>query len=230
MRTGRIFEGIHPDAVEEMLNCFSATVRKYKTGSTILNYAGVLSHICVVLSGTVEINCLDADGNLNLVETLGVDDVFGELFALPVKSRLYHAVAKSSCEILFIQYDKIVRRCERMCMHHDQLINNLFVLSAQKAQGLARRIAILSQKTLQQKLLLYLEYMALETGSQAFTLQMPLSRLAQYLSVDRSAMMRELNRMRRDGLIRSNGRYFELIASHDAVEKLTLEGRERGNG
>lgn len=208
----QIFDGINPAEKDEMLECFGAVVRKYKAGAVILSYSPSLQHVCVVLSGTVEVSCLDVDGNMNVAETLESNDVFGELFALPTGSLLYTVTAKTGCEVLFIGYEHIVQRCERICRHHNQLINNLFMLSARKSQMLSRRIAVLSQKTLRQKLLLYLEYMSAEAGASRFELPLPLSKLAEYLSADRSAMMRELGRMRSEGIIRQTGREFELLA------------------
>ena len=90
-------------------------------------------------------------------------------------------------------------------------MNNLFRISAEKAQSLSKRISLLSQRSMRQKLTLYLEYLSAEKHSARFELPMPLSELAGYLSVDRSAMMRELGRMRADGLIQFSGRRFELL-------------------
>lgn len=211
MRMAGIFDGMDQSEIDKMLQCFSAVVRRYKAGASILSYSGTLSNVCVVLSGSVEVVCTDAEGNGSIVETLEEGAVFGEIFSLPVGSLAYTVAARSTCEVLFIRYECVIHPCERLCAHHSRLVNNLFMLSAQKSQRLSRRIAILSQRTLRQKLLLYLEYMAAETGSNAFELSIPLSRLADYLSADRSAMMRELGRMREDGLIRSSGRRFELL-------------------
>lgn len=206
-----IFDGICQGEIDEMLRCFSVTMRAYKAGSEILCYADSLRNVCVVLSGSVEIRCMDVEGNVSLLETLENSAVFGELFSLPMNSIVYTAVAKTDCEIMFIGYDCVIRRCERACLHHNQLINNLFQLSAQKAQQMSKHISILSQRTLRQKLMLYLEYLSAEVGAHTFTLPISLSRLAEYLCVDRSAMMRELQKMRNDALICSVGRKFTVI-------------------
>lgn len=214
MKTTRIFDGIGPAELEQMRRCFSAVTRRYPAGASVLTYSGALQHICVVLSGSVQINSMDSEGNIHFVEALKKGDVFGELFSLPMASIVYTAMAKSACEVLFIQHDRAAHTCEKHCAHHERLMDNLFMLSAQKAQMLSMRIVLLSQKTLRQKLMLYLEYCAQEARADAFDLPMSLSELAEYLSADRSAMMRELARMRREGLIRSAARHFELLQAH----------------
>ena len=89
------------------------------------------------------------------------------------------------CEVLFIGFDHVVRHCERACDHHNRLVNNLFRISAEKAQSLSKRISLLSQRSMRQKLTLYLEYLSAEKHSARFELPMQLSELAGYLSVER---------------------------------------------
>lgn len=210
MRDNHLFDGIDSAGLKEMLHCFSASTRRFRPGATVLEYTGELRNLCVMLSGSAEVRSVDAEGNMCIVETLERDAVFGELFTLPMDFTMLTAVARTACEVLFIQYDRAARPCERVCPHHERLLNNLFMLSAQKAQALSKRIAILSQKSLRQKLLLYFEYCAFEAKSSAFELSISLVELAGYIAADRSAMMREIGKMRAEGLIQSSGRYFQL--------------------
>ena len=46
----------------------------------------------------------------------------------------------------------------------------------------------------------------LASGADSFTLPFTLSALADYISADRSAMMRELKRMKAEGLVEMDGR------------------------
>lgn len=207
----RIFDGIDEKGVAEMLRCFAASTRKYPAGATILNYSEELSSICTVLSGKVEIVSLDADGNVSVLETLGRDSVFGEMFSPPIEPLSFAAVAQTPCEILLIDHRRAVSICGRVCEHHSRLIQNLLHLSAETSQQLFKRISLLSQRSMRQKLLLFLEYTSAEMHCRQFELPMSLSALASYLAVDRSAMMRELARMREEGLIQSSGRSFELL-------------------
>lgn len=211
MVKAHLFDGITPDEIARMRRCFSATARRYKAGASVLEYSGSLEHICVILSGSVQINSIDSEGNVRFIEALEKDDVFGELFALPMENTDYSAVARTACEVLFIRHDRAAKECEKRCAWHDRLLDNLFLLSAQKSRSLSMRVALLSQKTLRQKLVLYLQHMAQEMGATAFDLPISLSELAEYLAADRSAMMRELSRMRGEGLIVSSARHFELL-------------------
>ena len=81
----------------------------------------------------------------------------------------------------------------------------------EKAQGLSRRVDVLSRRSIRDKLLCYFRQLADQTGSDRFTLPFSLSTLADYIATDRSAMMRELKRLRTEGVIRSSGREVTLL-------------------
>lgn len=216
----RIFDGIGETEVRRMMTCFGAARRRYSPDSEVLHYSGMQGPVCVVLSGRVDVECLDADGNVSVVEMLEKDSVFGELFLPPIEPLVYTAVARANSEVLFIDYSHIVCPCENVCAHHSQLINNLFMISARKVRGLSKRISLLSRRSLRQKLLLYLEYIAAEAGTDAFEIPVSLSRLADYLSADRSAMMRELGQLKSEGILWSKGRSFRLLRPEMVFEGL----------
>ena len=146
-----------------------------------------------------------------LLERFEADGLFGELFALPLANLEYIVEADSDCEVLFIQYGKIIHPCSNTCHHHTQLIDNLFHLSTKKAQRLSLRINLLGSKSTRQKLLSYLSYMQNKTKNNAFTIEMSLTDLADYLCVDRSSMMRELKALKEEGVLESKGKNFTML-------------------
>ena len=92
-----------------------------------------------------------------------------------------------------------------------ELINNLFHMTACKAQMLAMHIHVLSQRTLRHTLMTYFEYEALQNRSRSYTLSLTLSALADYLCADRSAMKREIRHLNEDGKLASKGRSITLL-------------------
>lgn len=65
---------------------------------------------------------------------------------------------------------------------------------------------VLGQKTLRQKLMTYFQFLNRRKGRDGFPLPFSYTDCADYLFVDRSAMMRELGRMKEEGLIRTEGK------------------------
>ena len=115
-----------------------------------------------------------------------------------------------SSEILFIEYRHIIRRCQNACEHHSQLVHNVLELLTEQNLRLGRRVEVLSRRTIRDKLLCYFAIQSGRIGS-SFTLPFSLSALADYISTDRSAMMRELKKLREEGIVALDGRRVTLI-------------------
>ena len=72
---------------------------------------------------------------------------------------------------------------------------------SEKTQALSEHLEILSRRTIREKLLAYFTMTAAKNKSSYFTLPFSQTSLADYICVDRSAMVRELKRMTDEGLI-----------------------------
>lgn len=214
-----LLNNITPESIEEMLPCFQPVVKHYKAGETILSYSSqAFNQIGVLLKGNAKLEFFNADGDDFLLETYEDHDVFGELFSLPLDNFQYLVTATTDCVVIYVSYEHIITPCPHLCPHHNQLISNLFVMTAQKTQELSLHISILNQSSTRGKLLAYLRYIRAkngvrknEQGEEIFTLPISLSQLAEYISVDRSAMMRELKAMKTAGIIKGNKREFSIV-------------------
>ena len=113
--------------------------------------------------------------------------------------------------MLFIDYEHVIKRCENACHHHSQMVSNLLQMTALRSRQQTDRIYMLSRSSTRKKLIAYLHSLAAEKNAGKFKLPMSYTALAQYLSVDRSAMMREIKNLSDEGVIRRNGRNVELL-------------------
>ena len=120
-------------------------------------------------------------------------------------------VCRTPCDVLFIDYPHMLKRCEHACGHHSVLVQNMLRLMNDKAQALSQRVDVLSRRSIREKLLCYFRQLSKKAGSNTFVLPFSLSTLADYIATDRSAMMRELKRLREEGIVRSDGRQFTLL-------------------
>ena len=73
------------------------------------------------------------------------------------------------------------------------------------------RIELLTKKNIRDKLLSYFDIISRKRLSKKFTLPFSLTDLADYLSVDRSAMMRELSHLKEEGFIDKKGKKITLL-------------------
>ena len=107
--------------------------------------------------------------------------------------------------------EHLTRRCEKACTHHSRLVENMFHIMTGKAAALSERVEVLSRRSIREKLLCYF---GLQTGGDdcgSFHLPFTLSALADYISADRSAMMREIRNLTDEGVLRRDGRNVELL-------------------
>ena len=79
-----------------------------------------------------------------------------------------------------------------------------------KNLGLSRRIFCTTPKTVRGRLLTYLSGQAVQAGSKTFDLPFNRQQLADYLNLDRSALSKELGRMRDEGLLEFEKNHFVL--------------------
>lgn len=209
MQVNSIFEGIEEEDISKMLKCFEARKMTYKKDRTIVSNIVNVKMIGIILSGTANMERYDYNGNRSIIEKLETNSVFGEVF-----SRLesgISVIATSDCEVLLIEYEHIIKRCRKGCVYHSILTNNMLKLLSNKIVELNKRLEILSKRSIRDKVLSYFELLANDNPKRSFTLPFTYTDLADYLSVDRSAMMREIKNLKEEGFIKANGRKITLI-------------------
>ena len=153
----------------------------------------------------------DYAGTRTILERVEAGGLFGEALAFTTAlGDCVEVAAAEPCQVLFMEYAHIMKRCENACAHHSRLVENMFRLVAGQARQLSRRVEVLSRRSIREKLLCYFQLCRLEAGGEEFTLPFTLSALADYISTDRSAMMRELKKLREEGLVEMEGRRVRL--------------------
>ena len=208
----QLFEGITNEECARMFQCFGAREAGYEAGALISEFDGEQNAVGVLLSGSADLVRLDADGNRTILETLEEGGVFGEVLAFSgAGGDSIFLECRRDCRVLYLDYDQITKRCENACACHSQVVTNLFQLLSKKSLHLSRRIEVLACRSIREKLLCFFEQLADEHGSRTFPLPFSLSMLADYISADRSAMMREMRKMREEALISTEGRSVTLL-------------------
>ena len=209
----KLFEDIEEENLKAMLGCIGALKKNYEKGQTIIRVEDEISSIGVVVTGSVQVIKVDFDGNKVIVMKL----YGGELFSVAVvcagvgKSPV-SVVASEKSKILFIPLQKIITTCPSSCSFHTRLIQNMVKLIAQNNISLNDKLELLSQKTTREKLIAYLKGEMKKIGEKSFEIPFSREELADFLCVDRSAMSRELGKMRDEGLIDFKKNRFGLLS------------------
>lgn len=207
-----LFLGIRPEDMEGMLGCIGYYVREYKKGEIIAFEAETINHVGVVLKGSVDMIKEDVWGNRTMLLRSYVEDVFGETFACGEDSlSVVTFVAAEDSKVMFLSFCRVMHTCTHACVFHQTLIENMVRIIARKNRELMRKIEVVSKKTLREKILAYLSIQSQTQGTSRF--EIPLGRVewAEYLCADRSALTRELAKMKDEGLIDYQRNSFEIL-------------------
>lgn len=197
-----LFEGVKPGDLTAMLGCLSARRSSFPKNSFILLRGALGSTMGMVLAGSVHIIKEDFWGNQTILGRAAPGQLFGESFAcLPGEPLGVSVVAAENTEVLFLELGKILTVCSSACEHHNRLLRNLYAVMSGKNLELTKKLEHVSRRTIREKLLSYLSAESQRVGSASFQIPFNRQQLADYLSVDRSALSSELGKLREERVL-----------------------------
>ena len=208
-----LFQDISYEEYRSLLTCFQAVQKSFRSDDLIYDFSSPKNDaVGIVERGCAALIRIDEEGVATVMEELGPGGVFGRTLAFAGSSGdSLQVVCRTPCDVLFIDYPHILKRCEHACNRHSVLVQNMLRLMSDKAQARSQGVDVLARRSVREKLLCDFRQLSEQAGSNTFTLPFSLSTLADYIATDRSAMMRELKRLREEGTIRSDGRQFTLL-------------------
>lgn len=190
--------------------CSKVLIKEFSKGETITTYLVNRNQFCILLSGSADLVRYDINGNRIVTERFSKDSVFGEIFYDINTNSEFVVEAKEKCSVLLFSYDDINKKCKSNCSFHKLLVSSLPDLIVSKIVTLTSRINILSRRSTRDKLLAYFETLSKKQGK-TFTLPFSVTELANYLSVDRSSMTRELSYLKKENFIKQDRNKITLL-------------------
>lgn len=211
LKNSKLFNGISADELRSMLDCLSAVTCSYRKGEYVFRRGDHIGSVAMLLEGGIHIQKEDYWGNLSILGEISAGEIFGEVYACLESDTIRNdAVAIRTSEVLFLDVKRILTMCPSACQFHGRLIRNLLSVLAEKNKMLTHKLEHMSKRTTREKLLSYLSEQSQRAGSPVFDIPFNRQQLADFLSVDRSAMSAELCRMRDDGLLSFDRNHFIL--------------------
>jgi CRP-like cAMP-binding protein len=191
--------------------CSKAKIKSFVKDETITTYIEKRNQLCIILDGEADLIRYDFNGNQTIIGHFTKHDIFGEIFYPANTNNELFVVAKKNTEVIFLLYEDILTKCKRTCAFHEELYSSLIEIVLNSVIELNTRIEVLSKRSIRDKLLSYFELLNSKTLSKTITLPFSLTDLADYLCIDRSAMMRELGHLKEDGFIKKRGNKITLL-------------------
>lgn len=215
----KLFRGIGSDKLLEMLTCLYARRKSYGPGETVVEEGAEVTEVGIVLSGHARSLTRSASGDPLIISLLEQGSFIGVLLAASRNRKSPVTVeAKEPLSVLFFPAEKLISACEKNCPAHADLLRNYLDSVAEKSLTLNDRIDCLIRRGVREKIMTYLALVSDEKGvcardgAREFAIPLDRNGLADYLNIERSALSRELSRMKRDGLIEYHKNFFRICA------------------
>ena len=207
-----LFDGISRSERKAMLGCIGYHIGSFRKGDIVAFEAENIKHIGIIMEGAVDMVKEDLWGNKTMLLRMRRDELFGETFACGQDNlSVVTFQVSEDARILFMPFERVMHSCTMACRFHHQLIENMVHIIAKKNRDLMRKVEVVSKRSIREKLLAYLSIQAQNQNSRYFEIPLGRVELAEYLCVDRSALTRELTKMKEDGLIDYDKNCFRIL-------------------
>ncbi len=206
-----LFLGMTAGEIQKMSACLDFRTMAFAKGGFVQRRGDAVDSIGVVIAGSVHIMMEDYWGNRNILGSAGIGQTFGESFAcMTDEVSDVDVVADQRTEVVFLDARRIITTCSSACEFHTRLVRNLLGVLARKNLSLTAKTAHITKRLVREKILSYLSAESRAQGSSSFRIPFDRQQLADYLSVERSALSKNLCKLRDEGVIAFRKNQFEL--------------------
>ena len=199
LRTNPLFKGLEQDRFERQLQVMKAEKATGEKGEMLQAIGKPIRRFGIVLSGAVQVCVDDIEGNRMIMAEVAPGNSFGEsLCFLRTKESPVYIFASEDSELLWLSTEELFAGSDAF---YREIQHRFTATLAGKALTMNNRIQVLSRLSLRGKLTAYFTELAAAQGSDVIRLPMNREDTAAYIGANRSALSRELARMRNEGLI-----------------------------
>lgn len=206
----KLFAGVDETEIETMLGCLNASLKKYDEGEFVYRQGDHVDRISVLAEGRLHVQSDDYWGNRSIITAVSPGEMFGQAY-LAGKAIMNDVIAVEPSTVITFDANRVLTTCSSACRFHTLVVRNLFHALSENNLRLVTKLGHVSKRTTREKLMDYLSVMAKQAGSPTFTIPFDRQQLADFLSVERSAMSAELGKMQKEGLLKTNRSRFTLL-------------------
>ncbi len=191
---------------EELIRIFNSSdikIKEYGKDQIIHLQNEMCRTMDIILSGQVSVQNIDEEGNILTINVFSARDILGANLLFSGKN--YYpmtVVAVSKVTIAHIQTELILE----LCQGNVDFMVGLMKTISDRTIILTDKINTISLKSIRKCIIDFLKYEYLLQNSKVIKLNISKKDLAERLGIQRTSLSRELNKMRKEGLLEYDAR------------------------
>lgn len=205
----QLFETLTEGEIAQQADALRGQQSRIPKGAVLLREGEKTERCGILLEGHLQGQRVNREGDLSVVSTLSPGMMFGEILIFSDQPSPITLTALSDCRVLWLGPIDLQRTDPR-------LIRNLLRLIGSEYWALHQKIRYCAIVSLRKRILTYLSDRETEPGK-PFSIPFDRNGMAAYLNADRSALSRELSRMKQDGWIDYHKNHFRLLRPRDSL-------------
>lgn len=210
MKRMELFNGLTDEELERLYEEVQPSVHDLEKGKELVHQKEVSDVFALIVKGCIHGKQYNTDGTLHIV-SVHTEGELVNLEAAVSRSRIAPISLEASEDSSLILFsDDMMRRST----YSPQVAQNLVEILADDNIRKANKIEILTTIGLRNKILKYLNILSSKANGPTVSIRMNQSQLAEYLFVNRSNLSKELNNMKREGIIDIQGDRYTLLKGY----------------
>ena len=205
-----VFQGLTEQELQQLEQIGAIRRQNFHKHETVFHEGDLVHEIGIVLEGSVLIENNDLWGNKSILSRVEKGQVFAESYAFHEVPLMVDAIADEDSLILFLDVQWLMEEQNAQATWYCKMLKNLLLISTKKNRNLSNRIFCTTSKTVRGRLAAFFSEQATKAGSNTFDIPFNRQQMADYLNLDRSALSKELGKMREEGLLTFRKNHFSI--------------------
>ncbi len=216
LKNTKIFNMANEFECQAMMFCFKTRFKYFMKNEEIISQGNPMEDVVMVLKGSAIVRNVDSLGDISIIRQMKSGDVYGIESAYNIDETYKDSiVASEKTLVMFMNRHRLITPCGNKCKRHEIVSRHLVQMLAENNLELMDKVTHMSKKTIRDKLLSYFTTIADRENSTYFEIPYNKTELANYLSVDRSAMSTELSKMKAENIIDFDKNQYRIIKKID---------------